>query len=191
MPAFPAGGWRLVAGAGVIRDPAASRRSKADSRWRTDVDDLDFNVRVRDFVTGVTTAMGLSLEATVEDTPDGPRVNLTGEEGEVLLRHKAEGLHALQHVTSAIFRDELPDNQRVLVDCMSFRRDKDVELRQMAIFLGEKAQRSGLEQKLGPLNAYERRIVHMAVAEQGLADTESIGDAAVKVVLITAKRERK
>ena len=155
------------------------------------MDDLDFNVRVRDFVKSVTTAMGLSLEATVEDTPDGPRVNLTGEEGEVLLRHKAEGLHALQHITSVIFRDELPDHQRVLVDCMSFRRDKDVELRQMAIFLGEKAKRTGLEQKLGPLNAYERRIVHMAVAEQGLADTESIGDAAVKVVLITAKRERK
>ncbi len=89
------------------------------------MDDLDFNVRVRDFVKSVTTAMGLALEATVEDTPDGPRVNLTGEEGEVLLRHKAEGLHALQHITSAIFRDELPDNQRVLVDCMSFRRDKD------------------------------------------------------------------
>ena len=155
------------------------------------MDDLDFNVRLLDFVKSVTTAMGLTLEAIVEDTPDGPRVNLTGEEGEVLLRHKAEGLNALQHVTSAIFRDELPDHQRVVVDCMSFRRDKDNELRQMAIFLGEKAKRTGLEQKLGPLNAYERRIVHMAVAEQGLAETESIGDAAVKVVLITAKRERK
>jgi spoIIIJ-associated protein len=155
------------------------------------VDDLDINVRLLDFVKSVTTAMGLTLEATVEDTPDGPRVNLTGEEGEVLLRHKAEGLNALQHITSAIFRDELPDHQRVVVDCMSFRRDKDVELRQMALFLAEKAKRTGLEQKLGPLNAYERRIVHMAVAEQGLADTESIGDAAVKVVLITAKRERK
>lgn len=155
------------------------------------MDDLDFNVRLLDFVKSVTTAMGLTLEATVEDTPDGPRVNLTGETGEVLLRHKAEGLNALQHITSVIFRDELPDHQRVVVDCMSFRRDKDNELRQMAIFLGEKAKRTGLEQKLGPLNAYERRIVHMAVAEQGLAETESIGDAAVKVVLITAKRERK
>lgn len=155
------------------------------------MDDLDFNVRLLDFVKSVTTAMGLSLEASVENTPDGPRVNLTGEQGEVLLRHKAEGLNALQHITSAIFRDELPDHQRVVVDCMSFRRDKDNELRQMALFLGEKAKRTGLEQKLGPLNAYERRIVHMAVAEQGLAETESIGDAAVKVVLITAKRERK
>jgi spoIIIJ-associated protein len=151
------------------------------------VDDLDFNVRVLDFVKSVTSAMGLALEAAVEDTPDGPRVNLTGEEGEVLLRHKAEGLHALQHITSAIFRDELPDNQRIVVDCMSFRRDKDAELRQMALFLGEKAKRTGLEQKLGPLNAYERRIVHMAVAERGDATSESIGDAFMKTVIISAK----
>jgi spoIIIJ-associated protein len=61
----------------------------------------------------------------------------------------------------------------------------------MALFLGEKAKRTGLEQRLGPLNAYERRIVHMTVAEQGLAETESIGDAAVKVVIITPRRERK
>jgi spoIIIJ-associated protein len=157
----------------------------------TPVDDLDINSRLLDFVKSVTTAMGLTLEAAVEDTPDGPRVELTGDQGEVLLRHKAEGLQALQHIASVIFRDELPDNQRLVVDCMGYRRGKDAELRQMALFLAEKAKRSGLEQKLGPLNAYERRIVHMAVAEQGLADTESIGDAAVKTVIITAKRERK
>lgn len=155
------------------------------------MDDLDFNSRVLDFVKSVTSAMGVSLDASVENTPDGPRVNLGGEEGELLLRHKAEGLGALQHITSVIFRDELPDNQRVVVDCLGFRRDKDAELRQMAIYMGERAVRTGLEQKLGPLNAYERRIVHMAVAEQGLAETESIGDAPVKTVIITPKRERK
>jgi spoIIIJ-associated protein len=155
------------------------------------MDDLDLNTRLLDFVKSVTSAMGLALDATVEDTPDGPRVNLTGEQGELLLRHKAEGLHALQHITSVIFRDELPEQKRLLVDCLGFRRDKDAELKQMALYLGEKAQRTGLEQKLGPLNAYERRIVHMAIAEQGLADTESIGDAAIKTVIITAKPVRK
>ena len=101
------------------------------------MDDLDFDARVLDFVKGVTTAMGLAMEATVEDTPDGPRVNLIGDDGELLLRHKAEGLQALQHITSVIFRDELPDNQRVVVDCLGFRKGKDSELRQMALFLGE------------------------------------------------------
>jgi spoIIIJ-associated protein len=151
-------------------------------------DELDLNARLLDFVEGVTDAMGLDVEARVEDTSDGPRVNISGEDGSVLIRHKGEALGALQHLASTVFRAELPPDRRVVVDCLDYRRDKDVELRQMALFLGEKARRTGVDQQLGPLNAYERRIVHMAVAEQGLAETESIGDAAVKTVIISPKR---
>jgi len=75
----------------------------------------------------------------------------------------------------------------VLIDCQGFRKDKDAELKQMARFLAEKVQRSGTPQEMGPLNSYERRIVHMTVAEmEGLA-SESIGDAAVKTVIISAR----
>lgn len=152
------------------------------------MDDLDLNARLLDFVVTVTEAMGLQLEANVEDTPDGPRVNVTGEDADVLLKHKGEVLQSLQHIAATVFRPELPENQRLVVDCMDFRRDKDTELRQMALFLAEKAERTGLDQTLGPLNAYERRIVHMAIADQGKAETESIGDAAMKTVIISKKR---
>jgi predicted RNA-binding protein Jag len=40
-------------------------------------------------------------------------------------------------------------------------------------------------QQIGPLNAYERRIVHMAIAEEAGVTSESIGDAAVKTVIIS------
>ena len=50
----------------------------------------------------------------------------------------------------------------------------------------EKAKSSGLEQSIGPLNAYERRLVHLAVAEIPGVTSESIGDAAVKTVTISA-----
>jgi len=152
------------------------------------VDDLDLNARLLDFVVAVTEAMGLQLDAAVEDTPDGPRVNVSGDDADTLLKHKGEVLQSLQHIAATVFRHELPEHKRLVVDCMHFRRDKDTELRQMALFLAEKAQRTGLDQTLGPLNAYERRIVHMAVAEQGKAETESIGDAAMKTVIISKRR---
>ncbi len=148
----------------------------------------ELNRRILEFVNGAAAAMGLTLDATIEDTPDGPRVNLDGEDGELLLRHKAEALQALQHVASSIFRHELPDEQRLVVDCMGFRKDKDAELRQMAHFLAERALRTGLEQKLGPLNPYERRIVHVTIAEHPEVTSESIGDAFMKTVLISARK---
>ena len=85
-----------------------------------------------DFVTAVTTAMGLSLTATVVETPDGMRVDLEGEGGEVLTRRRGEALNALQQIVASVFRDELPEGQRIAVDCLGFRQGKDAELRQMA-----------------------------------------------------------
>jgi predicted RNA-binding protein Jag len=64
----------------------------------------------------------------------------------------------------------------------------NVELRHMARLLAEKAQQTGIDQQLGPLNPYERRIVHLAVAEVPGATTESIGDAFSKTVLISKRK---
>ena len=143
--------------------------------------------QVADFVVKVVKDMGLSLEAQVETTADGTRINLAGDGAEVLLARRGEGLQALQHIVDSAFRRALGD-QRLLVDCMDFRRGKDNELRQMAKFLAEKAKTSGIEQSIGPLNAYERRLVHLAVADVPGVTSESIGDAAVKTVTITAEK---
>ena len=142
---------------------------------------------VVDFVAKVTRQMGLMLETQVETTQDGTRINLVGEGSEVLLARRGEGLQALQHLVDSAFRKQLGDG-RLLIDCMDFRRGKDNELRQMAKFLAEKAKTSGIEQSIGPLNAYERRLVHLAVAEVPGATSESIGDAAVKTVTISASK---
>jgi spoIIIJ-associated protein len=146
----------------------------------------DLKTQVAAFLEEITRAMGVPLIAETTDTEDGFQIDLTGEGGEVLLWQRGEPLRALQHVVSTAFRRQLGDNVRVLVDCQHFRRDKDTELRQMAKYLVDKARSSGVPQEIGPLNAYERRIVHMAVAEEPGASSESIGDAAVKTVVISA-----
>jgi spoIIIJ-associated protein len=58
----------------------------------------------------------------------------------------------------------------------------------MAVFLAQKARTTGVPQEIGPLNPYARRIVHLAVAEDPHVSSESIGDAFLKTVVITAKR---
>ena len=140
-----------------------------------------------EFVTAVTTAMGLNLQAAVTETPELLRVNLSGEGAEWLVRRRGETLNALQHIVATVFRDNVPEEQRVVVDCLGFRQDKDAELRKMALFMADKAISTGAPQEMGPLNPYERRIVHMAVAERGDATSESIGDAFMKTVIISAK----
>jgi len=143
--------------------------------------------QVVDFVSQVVKQLGLGLEARVETNADGTRIDLEGEGGEALLARRGEGLQALQHIVDSAFRKQLGD-KRLLVDCMGFRRGKDNELKQMAKYLAEKAKSTGLEQSIGPLNAYERRLVHLAVAEIADVTSESVGDAAVKTVTISATK---
>ena len=76
----------------------------------------------------------------------------------------------------------------MFVDALEYRKGKDTELRQMAKFLAEMAKQSGADQQLGPLNPYERRIVHLAVAEIAGVTTESVGDAFSKTVLISLRK---
>ena len=147
----------------------------------------EHSTRIVEFVTAVTAAMGLQLEAAVTETPDLLRVNLTGQGAEWLVRRRGETLNALQHIVSSVFRDSVPEEQRIVVDCLGFRQDKDAELRKMAQFMAGKAVDTGVAQEMGPLNPYERRIVHMAVADRGDATSESIGDAFMKTVIISAK----
>jgi spoIIIJ-associated protein len=140
------------------------------------------------FVQDVVNAMGVALTVNVEETAEGTRINLDGEDGGVLVRRGGEGLQALQHIVATAFRKQLGDDNRIVIDCNGFRKDKDAELRQMARFVAEKARSSGMPQEMGPLNPYERRIVHLAIAEDPTVTSESIGDAFLKTVIISTKR---
>jgi spoIIIJ-associated protein len=148
----------------------------------------DPNRPITEFLTRFTSALGITTSIATEQTADGPRINLTGEEAELLVRHRGEPLKALQHVVDMAFGRTLPGEQRVFVDALEYRKGKDIELRRMAKFLAEKAQQSGTDQQLGPLNPYERRIVHLAVAEVPGATSESVGDAFSKTVMISVRK---
>jgi spoIIIJ-associated protein len=144
--------------------------------------------QITEFVQHVVDAMGAQLTVTSEETPEGTHINLDGEDGGVLVRRGGEGLQALQHIVATTFRKQLGDDNRIVIDCNGFRKDKDAELRQMAHFFAGKARSTGAPQEMGPLNPYERRIVHLAIAEDPAASSESIGDAFMKTVIISAKK---
>jgi len=148
-------------------------------------DTLD--ARVTDFVTDVLGAMGLSLDVSLEETPDAVRVNITGEAADTLLRRQGETLDALQVIVNTAFRREERGDRHYLVDALSFRKRKDDELRETARALAETARASGVPQEMGPLNPYARRLVHLTIAEQPGMNTESVGDAFLKTVIISAQ----
>ena len=148
----------------------------------------DATLPILEFLNRFTAALGIKAAVDLEESAQGPRFNITGEEAELLVRHRGEPLKALQHVVDMAYGRSLPDDMRVFVDALEYRKGKDVELRQMAKLLAEKVKQTGVDQQLGPLNPYERRIVHIAAAEVPGVTTESIGDAFSKTVHISLRK---
>ena len=104
-----------------------------------------------DFLNRVVSAFGVTATVQVEETADGPRFNLTGDEAELFVRHRGEPLKALQQIVDSCYGRSLDGEKRVFVDALEYRKGKDIELRNMAKFLAGKAKESGLDQQLGPL----------------------------------------
>jgi spoIIIJ-associated protein len=147
----------------------------------------ELDTQVIDFIRRVLNAMGVEVDVEVDETPDNIRLNLSGAGADMLLKRKGETLDALQVIVNTAFRRDARGDRHYVVDALGFRKSKDAELRQMAQFLMEKAKASGVPQEIGPLNPYARRIVHVTVTEDPMVTSESVGDAFLKTVIITAK----
>jgi spoIIIJ-associated protein len=147
----------------------------------------ELDTRVIDFIQHVTTAMGLDLEADLEETPDHLRVNLTGEGADALLQRRGEALDALQVIVNTVFGRDARGDRHYVVDAQGFRKGKDAELKDMARQLMDKVRANDVPQEIGPLNPYARRIVHLTVAEDTGLTSESVGDAFLKSVIISRK----
>ena len=147
----------------------------------------ELDAKVIEFIRQVTGAMGLDLEVATEETPDNIRLNLSGDGADALLRRKGDTLDALQVIVNTAFRRDARGDRHYVVDALGFRKSKDAELRQMAIFLMDKVRSTGRLEEIGPLNPYARRIVHLTVAEDETLTSESVGDAFLKSVVISRK----
>lgn len=148
----------------------------------------DTQTAITTFLNDVIAAYGIAATVAVEQAPEGVRLNIVGDEAELLARHRGEPVKALQHVVDMAFGRALADGERVFVDALGYRRGRDLELQQTARWLAERARDTGLDQQLGPLNPYERRLVHLAVEAIPGVSTESIGDAFSKTVTISVRK---
>lgn len=129
--------------------------------------------------------LGWDLEVRVEAMDeDTIRVDLSGEDRDIVLCNRAEVLESIQYLLNRMFGRENRNGQRLLVDCDGYRARKEAELREIALRISDRVRRTGAREELGLMNPYERRIVHLAVAETEGVRTESAGEGVMKRVII-------
>lgn len=119
-----------------------------------------------------------------------------GEEGELILdvnggdlavligRH-GRTLEALQTVITTLLSSKLKFYYPIVVDIESYRSRAKKKIEQMARNAASRAKSHGSSVKLAPMNAYDRRLVHLALREDPEVSTHSEGEDPDRYVVIT------
>ena len=138
----------------------------------------------KEFVEGLLDAMDLTAEAAVSLEPDRALVDVTGEDLGLLIGRRGQTLDALQELVRAAVQRRLKARARVLVDVEGYRARRRASLADYARAMATRAKERGTEIELEPMNSYERKIVHDAVAEVEGATSFSEGDEPERKVIV-------
>jgi len=103
--------------------------------------------------------------------------SLVGKDGEVL--------EALQELTRLAVLSATENRSRLVLDINGYRSERSGELQKIAEDAVASVKESGETVALTPMSAYERKIVHDAVADLGLV-SESEGEGADRHIVVSA-----
>lgn len=108
----------------------------------------------------------------------------SGPDSDMLLAAHAELLDAFAHIASKAARPKDGSSPRVAFDCQGYLRMRAKELKLTAHLAAERAVESGEPFTLNPMNAADRRAVHLALKDRPQVRTESQGFGADRHVVI-------
>lgn len=143
--------------------------------------------KAQQFLNDVFAAARFDLRAEASEEEGGCNLNIDGSDAHILRSEGGELLDAFEHFVNQAFSRELPENEHFICDVHSFRAVRETELRAMARHAADRVRSSGLPFTFGPMNANERRIIHLALAgEEGLF-TESVGEGNARRLKVSQK----
>jgi spoIIIJ-associated protein len=140
---------------------------------------------VRAVVRAVTDAAGLDLSADFQEEKGGLSVRLAGRDTAFILGDDGEGvvLRALEHLVQRAYATA-GGEEPLRVECEGFRDRRDRALTERALALAQAVLGDGQSRTTDPLNAYERRIVHIALSGREDVVTFSVGEGADRRVTV-------
>ncbi|MGB9699508.1 MAG: RNA-binding cell elongation regulator Jag/EloR [Thermodesulfobacteriota bacterium] len=155
--------------------PASSSDSLAEKAQKTLKDILSF--------------LGMEAKIQIKDEPDRLLLSFKGDGSGLLIGRKGQTLEALEYLVNKIVHKGAEDKKKIVVDTENYRARREEALIKMAKRMGEKAKRTGKPVTMSPLNAHERRIVHLALQNDKALRTHSKGTGIYRKIVISPEKK--
>ncbi|MQF68878.1 protein jag [SAR202 cluster bacterium AD-804-J14_MRT_500m] len=149
----------------------------------------DVSSKSMETVSKILEMMNVSAVATLSSAFDseagGPLIDIEGEDSGLLIGRRGETLRAYQFIVNIIVNNNRQGPVRVTLDVEQYRSRRQASLEEMARRTSERVIASGRPVYLEPMTPADRRIVHMALADNPRVTTESNGRGSGRGVVIS------
>jgi len=137
----------------------------------------------------------MELEATIQrqifQTTNGEEqvtsplaFNVTGDDLGILIGRRGQTLATLQYMLRLIVSQQTKVWTPIVIDVEGYKQRRSEALQALAVRMAEQVRTRGTPFTLEPMPAYERRIIHLALADHPDVTTQSIGEGDMRKVVI-------
>ena len=139
-----------------------------------------------DYLEGLLDIADLDGDIDMDVENDRATVSIVGADLAQLVGNKGAVLDALQELTRLAVTRETGERSRLMLDISGYRAGVKGKLTEVGKEAAAKAIESGEEVELKPMNAFERKVVHDAVAEAGAKSISKGEDPKRRIVVLPA-----
>ncbi|MGD0779857.1 MAG: R3H domain-containing nucleic acid-binding protein [Dehalococcoidales bacterium] len=114
-------------------------------------------------------------------------LNIEGEDLGILIGRRGQTMVSLQYIVRLIMAHKMQVQLPIVLDVEGYKQRRCEGLRLLATRLAEQVKNRKTPFTMEPMSAFERRIIHLTLADHPDVITESIGFGDARKVVITPK----
>jgi spoIIIJ-associated protein len=153
-------------------------------------EDENLGAEAKKVLEGVLTRMGFNFPTSVEITEEYIIITIEGDGSGLLIGKGGQTLDAIQYIVNKAVSRNGRELKRIILDTENYRDKKMKNLVALAEKVGEKVRRTKKPIALNPMNAHDRRIVHLALQNEKGIITKSRGEGALRKIIVIPSKKR-
>ena len=138
-------------------------------------------------VAGSVVPLSQPIAGGKEDADAPVTFDIQGDDLGILIGRRGQTLSCLQYIVRLIVSNRTESRVEIVLDVAGYKQRRYDELQALARQMAEQVEMRGEPITLSPMSPYERRIIHLTLAEHSGVSTESIGFGEARRVVIKLK----
>ena len=132
----------------------------------------------------------ITEDATISIEERSNRIffDVKGGNSAVLIGKRGQTLEAMQYIVEKIVNKKRKERIGIQVDVEGYLEKRRINLEKTAFRLSEKVKRTGKPATIGQMNSHDRRIVHIALKDDNMVRTQSVGEGILRKLVIFPKK---